>query len=172
MTKLVESFFSQFAHPRERMGWFVGHLMAWKNGARRRWALELLSRERGDLIRAVGVGPGFEVRGLLECVGEGGLVAGVDVAVEMGRQARARNRAAIAAGRARLERGSPERLPFDDCAFDAVYSANSAQFWPDLTAAMTELRRVLSPSGRAVVVVQPMWRGATEADTAAWEAKL
>ncbi len=172
MTRLVESFFSQFAHPRGRMGWFVGHLMAWKNGARSRWALELLSPERGERILEVGFGPGVDVRRLLERVGEGGLVAGVDVSVEMVRQARARNRAAIAAGRARLERGSPERLPFDDCAFDAVYSTNSAQFWPDLAGAMAELRRVLSPSGRAIVVVQPMWRGATEADTDAWEAKL
>src|SRR5690606_25877073 len=172
MAKLFASVVSQFAHPRGPLGWFVGHLMAWKNGARSRWALDLLSPRPGERILEVGFGPGVDVRRLLERVGESGFVAGVDVSVEMVRQARARNRAAIAAGRARLERGSPERLPFDDGAFDAIYSTNSAQFWPDLTAAMTELRRVLSPSGRAVVVVQPMWRGATEADTAAWEAKL
>src|SRR5690606_40261299 len=98
MTRLVESFFSQFAHPRGRLGWFVGHLMAWKNGARSRWALDLLSPRPGERILEVGFGPGVDVRRLLERVGESGFVAGVDVSVEMVRQARARNRAAIAAG--------------------------------------------------------------------------
>jgi len=112
------------------------------------------------------------VRRLLERVGANGFVGGVDVSAEMVRQARARNRVAVAAGRARLEQGSAEQLPFEDGAFDAVYSVNSAQFWPDLAAAMKELRRVLGPSGRAVVVVQPMWSGATEKDTGEWEAKL
>ena len=84
-----------------------------------------------------------------------GHVAGVDVSWEMQRQAGARNRAAVAGGRADLRKGSAVELPFADASFDAVYSTNSAQFWPDLDQGMRELLRVLQPSGRALTVVQP-----------------
>lgn len=172
MSTLAKSFFSQFGHPRGAMGWLVGHLMAWKNGARSRWALELLTARLGENVLEIGFGPGVDVRRLLERVGDQGFVAGIDVSEEMVRQARARNRAAVTNGRSRLEHGSPEKLPFNDGAFNAVYSTNSAQFWPDLAGAMKEIHRVLTLSGRAVIVVQPMWRGATKADTDRWEEKL
>src|SRR5262249_928140 len=71
-----------------------------------------------------------------------------------------------------LRLGSAERLPFDDGAFDAVYATNSAQFWPDLVGGLREILRVLRIDGRAVVVVQPMWRGATEDDSRQWRDKL
>jgi ubiquinone/menaquinone biosynthesis C-methylase UbiE len=75
-------------------------------------------------------------------------------------------------GRARLEVGSAVALPFDDGVFDAVYATNTAQFWPDLATGMSEVHRVMRPGGRAVIVVQPMWRGATEADADRWVQKL
>jgi len=37
---------------------------------------------------------------------------------------------------------------------------------------MIEVRRVLRPGGRAVLVVQPMARGATDADASTWQDKL
>ncbi|MCL2448469.1 MAG: methyltransferase domain-containing protein [Polyangiaceae bacterium] len=172
MAKLRDSFFAQFAHPRGALGWLVGHLMAWKNGERSRWAIDLLSPRPGEKVLEVGFGPGVDLQRLLRRVGDRGFVAGVDISNEMVRQARARNRAAVAAQRARIELGSPESLPFGDGMFDAIYSSNSAQFWPDLPRAIEELQRVLSPSGRLFVVVQPMWPGATKADTDRWEEKL
>jgi ubiquinone/menaquinone biosynthesis C-methylase UbiE len=170
----MKSFFAQFAHPKGPLGWAVGHLMAAKNGERSRWALSLLDAQPDESILEIGFGPGVDVRRLLAAVGDRGRVDGVDVSAEMVRQARARNREAVAAGRSRLERtgAGAGALPFDSAAFDAAYATNSAQFWPDLDAGMRELRRVLRLGGRAVVVVQPMWRGATEADTERWQTRL
>ncbi|HEV8247914.1 MAG TPA: class I SAM-dependent methyltransferase, partial [Polyangiaceae bacterium] len=101
-----------------------------------------------------------------------GRVSGVDVSAEMLRQASRRNRAAVRAGQVELALSGASDLPFDAAAFDAVYSTNSAQFWPDLELGMREVFRVLASGGRAVIVVQPMWRGATETDSRLWQEKL
>jgi SAM-dependent methyltransferase len=45
------------------------------------------------------------------------------------------------------------RLPFADRSVDAVVSANVLEHVPDDAAALSEIRRVLAPGGRAVIVV-------------------
>jgi SAM-dependent methyltransferase len=168
----VGSILAQFGHPRGPQGWLVGHLMALKNGARSRWALSMLGAQAGERVLEVGFGPGVDVRRLLGSVGSEGRVAGVDVSAEMVRQARARSRAAVRAGRADLRQGSAGVLPFADGSFDGAYSVNSAFFWLDLEAGMREIRRVLRDGGRALVVLQPMWKGASEADAERWGERL
>jgi len=168
----VKTLSEQFGHPRGVLGWVVGHVMASKNVARSRWALTLLAPEPGEAVLEIGYGSGADIRRLLSAVGERGRVAGVDPSREMRRQARARNRAAVASGSAWLELGSAHALPFADAAFDAVFSINSAQFWPDLEHGASEVARVLAPTGRALLVVQPMWRGAGAADTEQWRERL
>ena len=37
--------------------------------------------------------------------------------------------------------------PFDDGAFDTVFSVESLYFWPDALAGLKEIRRVLAPGG-------------------------
>jgi ubiquinone/menaquinone biosynthesis C-methylase UbiE len=168
----MRSFFRQFAHPEGPLGWFVGHLMALKNGARSRFALELLGARRGEHVLELGFGPGVDVARLWEHVGPNGRVAGADVSQEMVRHARRRNRRAVASGGVDLRCAAATELPFDDASFDAVYAANSAQFWRDLDAGFAEVRRVLRPGGRAVVAVQPMWKGATPDDARDWATRL
>jgi ubiquinone/menaquinone biosynthesis C-methylase UbiE/glycosyltransferase involved in cell wall biosynthesis len=46
-----------------------------------------------------------------------------------------------------------ERLPFDDNAFDVVYSNGVIHHTPDTSSVVCEMRRVLRPGGRAIVMV-------------------
>jgi ubiquinone/menaquinone biosynthesis C-methylase UbiE len=168
----MAGFYAQFANPQGPLGWLVGQMMAVKNGKRSAWALSLLDAQPGEQILEVGFGPGVDVRRLSAVVGAAGRVSGVDVSGEMVRQARTRNAGAIQGGRVDLRLGDVTELPFANEAFDAVYSTNCAQFWSDLTLGMREVRRVLRPSGRAVIVVQPMARGSVDADAVRWQRKL
>jgi arsenite methyltransferase len=62
-----------------------------------------------------------------------------------------RNRTAIAAGRVRLHQASVDALPLSDAECDKVFTVHTLYFWPDLAAALTEIRRVLKPRGRLVL---------------------
>jgi ubiquinone/menaquinone biosynthesis C-methylase UbiE len=48
--------------------------------------------------------------------------------------------------------GMAESLPFPDSHFDFVISRYSAHYWHDVPAALREIRRVLKPDGRALLI--------------------
>jgi SAM-dependent methyltransferase len=52
----------------------------------------------------------------------------------------------------RTAQGRCESLPFDAASFDAVVTRYSAHHWADLPRALAEMRRVLTPQGRVVVI--------------------
>lgn len=53
---------------------------------------------------------------------------------------------------AQLTSGSAEAMPYPDAYFDCVVAISAMEFIPDLDAACREVRRVLTPAGRFVVV--------------------
>jgi ubiquinone/menaquinone biosynthesis C-methylase UbiE len=48
--------------------------------------------------------------------------------------------------------GMAEELPFPEARFDCVISRYSAHHWHDVPAALREVRRVLKPGGRALLI--------------------
>jgi len=52
----------------------------------------------------------------------------------------------------RTRHGAAEILPFENAAFDAVISRMSAHHWRDVPAALREVRRVLAPHGKVVLI--------------------
>jgi SAM-dependent methyltransferase len=48
--------------------------------------------------------------------------------------------------------GMAEELPFPEAHFDCVISRYSAHHWHDVPAALREVRRVLKPGGRALLI--------------------
>jgi ubiquinone/menaquinone biosynthesis C-methylase UbiE len=53
--------------------------------------------------------------------------------------------------RATLLLGDAEKLPLNDAAFQLVISSNALHYFPDIDAALCEIRRVITPSGNLVV---------------------
>lgn len=165
----MKGIFQQFAKPEENaLGWLAGWLMARKNRDRSERFLQRLAAREGESILEVGFGPGVDLVRVRRAVGPSGRVAGVDASAEMLRQAGSR----AVEHRADIRLGSAETLPWEGASFDAVLSINSIAFWPDPQAGVVEIHRVLRPGGRVLVAMQPMWRGATEADSRGWAERL
>jgi ubiquinone/menaquinone biosynthesis C-methylase UbiE len=147
---------SQFAHPRGLLGRLAGAVMSIENRRRNAFAVSALAPQPGDQVLEIGFGPGVTIAQLAELVGDG-FVAGVDNSSVMVEQARRRNTGAIGEGRVDLRFGSVELLPFADGAFDRALAVNSQHHWPNPTANLREVRRVLKPGGVIVIAEQPVW---------------
>jgi ubiquinone/menaquinone biosynthesis C-methylase UbiE len=134
--------------------------MAVKNGERSAWVLSQLRLQSSDRVLEIGFGPGVDVA---RAAARAAFVAGADRSDVMLRQAARRNAAAIREGRVDLRHAAMPALPFEDEAFDKVYSINSFQFWPEKIRSLVAIRRVVRPGGLVAIAVQPRNQGATDA---------
>lgn len=122
-------------------------MFQWRDGQRALLAQAEIGP--GQRVLDVGAGPGFFAMGLAELVSPGGRVDGVDINRRFVADAGVR-----AAGRADLAFHHVEDhvLPFPDATFDRVVCKNVLEYVPDLSASLSEIRRVLKPGGRVHVI--------------------
>jgi len=109
-------------------------------------AIGMLDVERDDRVLDVGCGTGFATEGLLEVVDE---VHGLDQSPHQLEKAYAKFGKR---GDVRFHLGDAERLPFEDDAFDVVWSSGSIEYWPNPVATLREFHRVCKPGGQVLVV--------------------
>ncbi|HEV8536777.1 MAG TPA: class I SAM-dependent methyltransferase [Candidatus Limnocylindria bacterium] len=118
-----------------------GRDLAW-----RRRAIALAGLGAGDRALDVGAGTGDLSLGLAKA-GPSGRVIAVDLAPRM--LARGRARAGVSVG---LVVASAEALPFADGVFSRVMAGFAVRNFGRLDRGLAEMRRVLQPGGRAVVL--------------------
>lgn len=123
----------------KQMGFWERRLFG---GDNRRWAAE---RARGDVLE-VAVGTGLNIR-LYEPDVQ---LTGIDLSPAM--LDVARQRAADADREVDLQVGDAHHLAFEDESVDTVVCTFSLCNIPDLDQAVDEMRRVLRPGGRLVLV--------------------
>ncbi len=113
----------------------------------------------GDRVLDLACGTGPNVPLLVDRTGEEGTVLGFDHSRGMVAAARDRAREGEYAS-VRTARGDAGHLPLPDDAVDAALCTLSLSAIPDHLAAIQELRRVLRPDGRVVVLdAQPYQSG-------------
>ncbi len=106
------------------------------------------SRER---MLDVACGTGIVARQAAPLIGAQGKVVALDMNPAMLGVARALS--APAGATISWQEGNALALPFQDGAFDVVVCQHGLQFIPDRAGAVREMHRVLTPGGRAAVIV-------------------
>lgn len=122
-------------------------MFQWRDGQKALLAPAAL--EPGHRVLDVGAGPGFFALGIAGLVGEAGAVDGVDINARFveGANARAADRANV-----NFHLLEDHRLPFADATFDRAICKNVLEYVPDVHETLTEIRRVLKPGGRVLII--------------------
>ncbi|MFB6070319.1 MAG: methyltransferase domain-containing protein [Halanaeroarchaeum sp.] len=115
------------------------------NEAMRSRAVAKLEFAEDDRVLDVGCGTGFGTEGLLEHSDD---VFGLDQSEHQLEKARAKLHGCPVT----FVRGDAERLPFDENAFDVIWSSGSIEYWPNPVRALEEFNRVVKPGGQVLVV--------------------
>ncbi len=110
-----------------------------------------------DYLLEVGCGGGAFLQLALK---SGCRAAAVDHSLDMVRLAQEVNNGAVAQGRLIIQQASADHLPFPDATFTCAVMTGVFGFLPDPVAALRELRRILAPGGRLVLMgSDAAWRG-------------
>jgi ubiquinone/menaquinone biosynthesis C-methylase UbiE len=108
---------------------------------------ETLALRPGERVLGLGSGPGFLAVEMAAEVGADGAVCGIDPSAAMLAMAAERSGAAI-----EYRQAGADRIPHPDGSFDAVVSTQVSEYLADVPGALAEVRRVLRPGGRVLVM--------------------
>ena len=132
--------------------WF-GRIMEWFNAPTYRIALDLLGARPSSAVLEIGFGSGRLLELLARQVTDI-FIAGIDPTEAMVRMAAERRSLRALGDRIDLRQGTAESLPWEDGIFDAAAALHSFQFWRSPGTCATEIRRVLKPGGRFVLILR------------------
>ncbi len=114
------------------------------------WLVETAQIPEGAQVLDVACGRGAVLFAAAERVGPNGHVTGIDLAEGMARETQMEiQRRGLKQAEARQM--DAEHLTFPDSSFDFVLCGFSLQFFPHLSRALSEFRRVLKPDGHIAV---------------------
>jgi len=115
----------------------------------RKFTRDLLALTEGERVLDIGTGPGLLAAEMAALVGPRGIIEGIDSSSDM--LAVAEQHCADYS-HVRLQEANATDLPFPECNFDVVVSVQVYEYVEDIEAALAELRRVLRPGGRALII--------------------
>jgi ubiquinone/menaquinone biosynthesis C-methylase UbiE len=117
--------------------------------AQRERVLTAMALQAGERVIDLGCGPGLLALDMLDRIGVHGTLEAIDLSGSM--VALAQRRCA-AWPNARFQAGDVTALPYAAASFDAAVCIQVYEYVSDIDLALRELRRVLRPGGRAVVM--------------------
>lgn len=144
-----------FSNARKPEGWLGRMMVNGMNGgthaAMATWGIGMAGvPDDGDILD-IGCGGGANIMRLLEQKRKG-KVTGVDYSEVSVEKSRKVNADAIAAGRCSVLEANVEALPFKDATFKMVTAFETVYFWPDIVKSFTEVKRVMEPGGKLLIV--------------------
>jgi ubiquinone/menaquinone biosynthesis C-methylase UbiE len=121
------------------------------------WGLKHVSIASDAAILDIGCGGGKTIHKLAG-IATKGKVYGVDYSETSVAASRKTNEESVKLGRVEIVHGSVSHLPFPEQMFALAIAVETHFYWPDLSADLREVRRVLKPGG-ALVIVAEVYKG-------------
>ena len=115
------------------------------------WGLKHATIKSDSVILDVGCGGGQTISRLARRAVQG-KVYGIDHSADMVNYSRQVNKKHIAANRAEIMQGSVEKTGFNDEFFDLVTAIETYYFWPNLSEAFQEIKRILKNKGCLLII--------------------
>jgi ubiquinone/menaquinone biosynthesis C-methylase UbiE len=141
----------QYKRPTGRRGRVVAALMNKGHEALTLWGLTHVNIEPDYVILDVGCGGGKTISRLAQLAALG-KVFGIDYSADMVEYSKKVNKKLIAENRVEIRQGSVEKTGFADNYFDLVTAIETYYFWHSLPVALQEIKRVLKPERKLLVV--------------------
>jgi SAM-dependent methyltransferase len=129
------------------VGRIFGLLMDFSNAATFRAARQRLALKHRETVIEIGFGTG-KLASLLSGDVRQDQIAGVDPSPLMVATAQRRSPSAD------LREGNASHLPWPDAKFDAAVALHCWQFWDDPVHCLAEIRRVMKPNARLVMILR------------------
>ncbi len=117
----------------------------------RRQVVKALRLRPGESVLDIGCGPGLLALELATAVGPCGTVTGTDISPSMLALA-ARRSTPVDSAPVNFRQAGVDALPCPDDSIDAAVSTQVLEYVEDIPGALSEMRRVLRPGGRALIL--------------------
>lgn len=145
---------SQLRKPHGRLGKEIGTIMNQGNRLMNLSAIDQLQVQAYDKILEIGMGNGHFVKDILSR-DKTIYYWGCDFSRTMIEEAIALNKQYVENGQASFIKASATRMPFDDEAFNKVFTVNTIYFWENAETVLSEIRRVLQRNGLLILSLRP-----------------
>lgn len=164
ITRMVTGKFElmgQYQHPTGHAGRIIAKQMNQEHEPLTIWGLTTVGIASNDVILDVGCGGGKTVNRLAQRV-PNGKVVGLDHSAEMVEYSKKLNKKLIAQNRVQIVEGSVEKMSFPKDYFDLVTGFETYYFWSNFHDALEEIKRVLKPGGKLLLVNEMVQDGIYE----------
>ncbi|CBZ03564.1 putative methyltransferase [Clostridium botulinum H04402 065] len=151
MKNLMNKLYGQFRRPKGMMGKFIAKSMNKEHFEVTTWGLDKFKVKEDNIILDIGCGGGRTVNRLAHGVSKG-KVFGMDYSLDCVNFSKKYNKDLIENGKVEIIHGSVDKMPFEDDKFDIISAVETTYFWPNLLDSFKEVRRVLKPSGKFIIV--------------------
>ncbi len=151
----------QYKRPTGLRGKFIASKMNKNHAPLTLWGLSYVNIESDYVILDVGSGGGATVNWLAQRAFKG-KVFGIDYSADMVEYSKKINKKLITQNRVEIIEGSVGKMGFSDNLFDLVTAIETYYFWPNFTEALQEIKRVLKPDGKLLMVNEMVKDGVYE----------
>lgn len=137
----------QLRRPSGRLATYVGEQMNIGNQDLYNFTLKHIDIQNGERILEIGYGNGKFYSDIFE-KSPNADISGIDYSQAMYKEAVANNKEFIQAGKLDLHYNSSDVIPYEDNIFDKVFCNNVVYFWQNPAKDLSEILRVLKPTGK------------------------